>query len=99
MKLSLWNYSHYSLRYQARTERHSRKFWSASDNKMRRPMDVLDYKQTRVCIAVKRSHDHGNSYKGKHVIGASLEFRGLVYYHHGWKHGGADQADMVLEMG
>ena len=22
----------------------------------------------RVCIAVKRHHDHGNSYKGKHLM-------------------------------
>lgn len=61
MKLFLWNDFHYSLRYQARTERHSRKFWSASDNKMRRPVDLVDYKQTQVSVA---------------VIGASLEFRG-----------------------
>ena len=47
-------------------------------------------------IAVKRHHDHDNSYKGKHLIGAGLQFRGLVYYHHGRKHGGV-QADMVLE--
>jgi hypothetical protein len=45
-------------------------------------------------IAAKRHH--GNSYKGKHLIGAGLQFRGLVYYHHGRKHGGV-QADMVLE--
>ena len=28
----------------------------------------------RVSIAVKRHHDHGNSYRGKHVIGAGLQF-------------------------
>jgi hypothetical protein len=32
----------------------------------------------------------------KHLIGAALQFRGLVHYHHGRKHGGM-QADMVLE--
>ena len=47
-------------------------------------------------IAVKTHHDHGNSYKGKHFTGAGLQFRGLVYYHYGRKHGGM-QADMVLE--
>jgi hypothetical protein len=39
----------------------------------------------RVSIALKRHHDHGNSYKGKHLIGAGLRFRGLVHYHHGEK--------------
>jgi len=37
-----------------------------------------------------------NCYKGKHLIGAGLLFRGLVHYHHGGKHG-VMQADMVLE--
>jgi hypothetical protein len=46
-------------------------------------------------IAVKRHHDHGNSYKNKHVIG-NYSFRVLVHYHHGGKHGSM-QADMVLE--
>ena len=50
----------------------------------------------RVSTAVKRHHDHGNSYKGKHFIGAGLQFRGLVHYHHGRKHGGM-QVDIVLE--
>ena len=45
-------------------------------------------------IAAKRHH--GNSYKGKHLIGAGLQFRGLVHCHHGWEHGGV-LADMVLE--
>ena len=44
----------------------------------------------------KRYHDHGNSYKGEHLIEAGLQFRGLVYYHRGRKHGGT-QVDMVLE--
>jgi hypothetical protein len=45
---------------------------------------------------VKRHHDHGNSYKGKHLIGAGLQFRGSVHYHQGRKHGSI-QAGMVLE--
>jgi hypothetical protein len=40
---------------------------------------------------VKRYHDY-NSYKGKHLIGLSYSFKGLVYYHHGGM-----QVDMVLE--
>lgn len=31
-------------------------------------------------IADKKLHDHGNSYNGKHLIGACLRFRDLVYY-------------------
>jgi hypothetical protein len=34
--------------------------------------------------------------KGKHFIGAGLQFRGLIHYHHSGKHGSA-QADMVPE--
>ena len=49
-----------------------------------------------VSIAVKRHHEHGNSYKGKHLIGAGLQFRGLVHYHHGRKRGSV-QSDMMLE--
>jgi hypothetical protein len=29
----------------------------------------------------------GNFYKGQHLIGMAHSFRGLVYYHHGWKQG------------
>jgi hypothetical protein len=50
----------------------------------------------RVSIAVKRHHDHCNSYKGKHFIGAGLQFRGLIHYHHDGKHGDT-QAVMILE--
>jgi hypothetical protein len=40
---------------------------------------------------------HGNSYKGKYLIGAGSQFRGSVHYHHhGRKHGNV-QADMVLK--
>ena len=51
---------------------------------------------SRGFIAVKRSHDQGNSYKGKHLTGAALQFRGSVHYHHDGKYGSM-QADMVLE--
>jgi len=29
----------------------------------------------KVSITVKRHHDHSNSYKGKHLIGAGLKFQ------------------------
>ena len=47
-------------------------------------------------IAVKRHHHRGNSYNGKQLIGAGLQFRGLTHSHTGRKHGGM-QADMVLQ--
>ena len=51
----------------------------------------------RVSVAVKRHHNHGNSYKGKYLIGvAHLQFRALVHYHHG-RNQGSLQEDMVLE--
>ena len=37
-------------------------------------------------IAVKRYH-YGDSYEGKCLIRAGLQFRGLVHYHHDRKHG------------
>jgi hypothetical protein len=46
--------------------------------------------------AVKRQHDHSNSYKGRHLIGAGLSFRDLARYSHGRERGSV-QADMVLE--
>lgn len=36
------------------------------------------------------------THKGKHLVGAGLQFSSLVHYHHGGKHGSV-QADMVLE--
>ena len=45
---------------------------------------------------MKRHRGYSNSYKGWHLIGAGVQFRGLVHCHHGGKHGGM-QADMVLE--
>ena len=47
-------------------------------------------------MAVKRNRDHGNTFKGKHLVGTSYSFRGLVHYHHGEEHGRL-QADVVLE--
>lgn len=41
----------------------------------------------RVSVAVKVQHDHGNSYIEKHLIGVHLQFRGLVPYQQGGKHG------------
>ena len=38
--------------------------------------------------AVKRHHGHDNSYKGKLLIEAGLQFRGLILYHHGGWHVG-----------
>ena len=45
---------------------------------------------------MKRHHDHGNYYKGKHSIGLAYTFRGLVHGHHG-RGNGSTQAHMVLE--
>ena len=45
---------------------------------------------------MKRHYDHSTSYKGKHFIGAVLQFRGLVDYFHGGKHGSI-QTDVMLE--
>ena len=45
---------------------------------------------------MKRHHDHGKSYKGEHLIGTGLQFKGVVHYCHVKKHGGI-QTDMVLE--
>jgi hypothetical protein len=45
---------------------------------------------------MKRHHDHGNTYKRKHLIGASLQFSGLVHYHHDREHG-SKQVDIVLK--
>ena len=48
---------------------------------------------------MKRHHDHGNSYKGKHLTEvAAYSFRGLVYYHHGREHGGWEYGSMQVDM-
>jgi hypothetical protein len=41
----------------------------------------------RVSTAVKSHHNHSSFYKGRHFIGAGLQFRGFIHYH-GRKHGG-----------
>lgn len=50
----------------------------------------------RVFIAVKK-YDHSNSYEGKRLMRAGLQFWGLVHYHHDGKLG--MQTDMVLGAG
>ena len=50
----------------------------------------------RVSIAVKRPHDHSNSYKKNVHLGfLAYSIRGSVHYHHRGEHS-AVQADMVL---
>ena len=44
---------------------------------------------------MKSHHDHGNSSKGKHFIGAGLQDQRFIRYPHGRKHGSV-QADMGL---
>ena len=48
----------------------------------------------RVSVGVKRHHDHGNSYKGKHLIGTGLQFQSFSHYHHGktWQQAGRHRA-------
>ena len=48
----------------------------------------------RVSIVVKRHHDHSNSYTGKTLTEAGLQFRARC--HHSGKHGNT-QVDTVLE--
>ena len=53
-----------------------------------------------VSIAGKRFHDHGNSYKEKHLIGAGLQLRGLVSLssqHEAWQHSGRQDGEEVAE--
>lgn len=51
----------------------------------------------RVSVAAKRHHDHGNFYRGTHLIGvARIQFRGSVHYLHAGEHGSM-QANMVLQ--
>ena len=55
---------------------------------------VVSYFCLRISIAVKKHHDHSNSYKGKLLIGvAHLQFRSWVH----WGKQGSIQTDMVLE--
>lgn len=41
----------------------------------------------RVSNVVKGHHDHYNSYKGEHFIGAGVWFKDLVHCYHGGKQG------------
>lgn len=52
----------------------------------------------RVSIAIKTHSDYGNSYKGKHYIGMTYSFRGVIHYHHDgtWRHAGRHGAGMDL---
>ena len=45
---------------------------------------------------MNRNHYQGNPCKGEHLIGAGLQFRGLVYYNHGGNHS-SRQEELVLE--
>jgi hypothetical protein len=35
-----------------------------------------------ISIAVKRHHEHNNSYKVNYLIRDSFKFNGLIHYHH-----------------
>ena len=54
----------------------------------------------RISIAVKRHHDHGNSYKGKHLAGAGLHlqrFCQLSSWQEAWRHTGRYGAGIEAE--
>ena len=53
----------------------------------------------RVPIAVKRHHQHGKSYKSKHLIVVAYSLRGSVHYHHSgtWQHAGRCGAGEAAE--
>lgn len=57
--------------------------------------EIVGIVLVRVSVARKRLCDHSNSYKEKHLIGASLHFIGLVHCHHDGKCGSI--YSMVLE--
>lgn len=46
-------------------------------------------------IAPKRYHDHSNMDTRIHLIGPVLQFRGLVCYFHGSRHGDGDVAENI----
>ena len=53
----------------------------------------------RVAIAVNRHHDHGNSYRGTHLIlVAPYSFRDWVHYYHGGEHGSREYGGMQANM-
>lgn len=37
----------------------------------------------RVCVSAKNHNGHGNSYEGKVLTGAGLQFSGFVHYNYG----------------
>ena len=51
-------------------------------------------------IDVKRHHDYGNSYKGKHLIEAGLQFQRvspLLSWQESWQHMGRHGAGQIAE--
>jgi hypothetical protein len=56
----------------------------------------IEWPGLRLSIAMKRHHDHRNSYKGRYLIGAGLQFQRFSPSSSWWEHGGM-QAGMVLE--
>ena len=48
------------------------------------------YVLVRVSIAMKRHHDHDNSYKGRHLIGTSLQIQRFspLSEKEAWQHAG-----------
>ena len=55
----------------------------------------LHHRLSEASVAVKGHSDHDNSYKGKHLIGSGLQFKGLVHYCHGRKHGRRSAGEMA----
>lgn len=53
----------------------------------------------RVSIAVNKYCNHGNTYKGKYLIGATLHCRGLGHYQHDrtWQNLGRHDTGEVAE--
>ena len=53
-------------------------------------------------MAVKRHHDHCNSYKGKPLTGSGLQFRGLAVYcrkwQEAWQHAGRHGVERLLRV-
>ena len=63
---------------------------------LREFLSVIVWDYLRVSIAVKKHHDHSNTHKENVQLRLAYSFRGLIYYHHGGKHGSM-HADMVLD--
>jgi hypothetical protein len=60
---------------------------------------VSSYFAESVSVAVKRHHYHGNSYKGKHLIGAGLQFQRFspLSCQEAWWHTGRHNAGEVVD--